>query len=143
MFDLKAAASYGIPLRAMPNIAYIPYIPHENGIIGGWVRPEDTEAYGQYIDTFEFYTFKALEKEAALYKVYAENKTWQGNLNLIIENLNFNIDNRLIYDENNFATRRMNCKQKCLNGHSCHYCIDQFYFVEHVLKKYRDLKSEN
>ena len=143
MFDLKNISSYGIPLRAIPNLAYEPYIKHKNGIIGGWIRPEDVNVYEQYINVFEFYAPKALDKEAALYRVYAENKTWSGNLNLLIDYLNFDVDNRLFYDAENFAIRRMNCKQKCISGHSCHYCIDQFQFVNTTLKKYMDYKNEN
>ena len=143
MFNLKEVAKYGIPLRAIPNLAYEPYISHKNGVIGGWVRPEDTDAYGQYIDTFEFYAPKALDKESALYRIYAENKNWPGNLNLLIENLDYDFDNRLLYDEENFATRRMGCQQKCLQGKSCHYCIDHFKFVETTLKKYLEYKNEN
>ena len=33
MFDLKSAASFNIPLRAVPNLAYEPYIKHKNGIL--------------------------------------------------------------------------------------------------------------
>ena len=51
-----------------------------------------------------------VEKESTLYHVYAEQKTWPGNLNLIIDELNCDFDNRLIYDEDNFAIRRMNCQ---------------------------------
>jgi multidrug efflux pump subunit AcrB len=61
------------------------------------------------IDTFEFYAPKALDKEVAIYKVYAENKAWPGNLNLLIDNLNFDFDNRLLYDVENFAERRISC----------------------------------
>lgn len=124
IFDLKNVANYNIPIRAIPNIAYEPYLLHQDGICGGWIRPEDVDKYDQYIETFEFYAPKALEKESALYRVYAENKTWPGNLNLLIDYLNFDCNNQLIYDEENFAERRMNCKQKCLAGRSCHYCID-------------------
>ena len=143
LFNLKAVANYNIPLRAIPNLAYEPYIMHKNGIIGGWIRPEDIEAYGQYIDTFEFYAPKALDKEVAMYKVYAENGTWPGNLNLLIDNLNFDFDNRLIYDAEGFAKRRMSCEQKCLKGRSCHYCIDQFQFPSTTLLAYRDYKNGN
>ena len=45
LFNLKAVASYKIPLRAVPNLAYEPYIKHKNGIIGGWIRPEDQNIY--------------------------------------------------------------------------------------------------
>lgn len=143
LFNLKALSRYDIPLRAIPNLAYEPYLKHKNGIIGGWIRPEDTDKYGEYISVFEFYAPKALDKESALYHVYAENKYWPGNLNLLIENLDFDFDNRILYDEEGFATRRMNCQQKCLQGKSCHYCEDQFYFVDRILKKYRDNKNTN
>lgn len=143
LFDLKTAANYQIPLRAIPNLAYEPYIVRKNGIIGGWIRPEDSNTYGQYIDTFEFYAPKSLNKEASIYKVYAENGTWPGNLNLLIDNLNFDFDNRLLYDAENFAERRMSCQQKCLKGRSCHYCIDQLQFPDTTLRTYREHKNGN
>ena len=96
MFDLKALSAYGIPLRAIPNLAYEPYIRHKDGIIGGWIRPEDQDKYAHYIDTLEFYAPKELEKEAAVFKVYAENGTWPGNLNLLIDHLDYDFDKELI-----------------------------------------------
>ena len=143
IFDLKTVASYNIPIRAIPNLAYEPYIEHKNGICGGWIRPEDTDKYGKYIEVFEFYAPKALEKESALYRVYAENKTWPGNLNLLIDYLNADCNNQMIYDEEGFAERRMSCKQKCLTGRNCRYCIDQFLFPETTLKKYLEYKNNN
>jgi hypothetical protein len=146
IFDLKNVASYGIPLRAIPNLAYEPYIKHNNGIRGGWIRPEDTEKYGSFIDVFEFYAPKELNKEAAMYHVYAENKAWPGNLNLLIDYLEFDFDNRLLYDADNFANRRMNCKQKCMNGKPCHYCETQLLFPQTTLmqyKEYRDNKTNS
>ena len=142
LFNLKAVANYNIPLRAIPNLAYEPYIIHKNGIVGGWIRPEDIEAYGQYISVFEFYAPRALDKEAAMYRVYAENGSWPGNLNLLIDNLNFDFDNRLLYDADGFAKRRMSCEQKCLKGRNCHYCIDQLQFPNTTLLAYRDYKTE-
>jgi hypothetical protein len=143
MFSLKEVAKCNIPLRAIPNLAYEPYIKHKNGILGGWIRPEDTEAYGQYISVFEFYAPKELSKEGALYRVYAENGNWPVNLNLLIDNLDFDFDNRLLYDVENFANRRMSCGQKCLRGRTCHYCIDQMNFQFTLLKKYIDNKNGN
>jgi hypothetical protein len=143
LFDLKTVSNYKIPIRAVANLAYEPYIKHKNGLIGGWIRPEDVDIYGEYISVLEFYAPKALEKEASLYNVYAIKKTWPGNLNLLIDNLEIDFDNRLLYDEENFARRRMACKQKCLSGKSCRYCIDQFLFPSTVLKKYQDYKNNN
>ena len=136
IFNLKNVAKYGIPIRAIPNIAYEPYLDHQgDSIYGQWIRPEDIDKYGQYIDVFEFYAPKLPEKEAVLYRVYAEQKNWPGNLNLLIDFLGFDYENKLIYDEENFAIRRMNCNQKCLSGKTCHYCQDQFRTKE-IVKKY-------
>lgn len=143
IFDLKNVASYGIPIRAIPNLAYEPYLERENGICGSWIRPEDGEAYGKYIAVFEFYAPDSLDKEAALYRVYAQNKSWPGNLNLLIDYLNVDYDNRLFYDEKNFAERRMRCKQRCMRDDSCHYCLNQFKFIDTTLKKYIEYKKDN
>lgn len=141
IFNLKNVASYKIPLRFIPNLAYEPYLRRKDGIVGGWVRPEDMDKYGQYLAVAEFYAPGSLDKESALFHVYAENKTWPGNLNLLIEGLGVDFDNRILYDADNFAIRRMGCKQKCLDGKTCHYCEDQIQFVPKVLKKYSDYKN--
>ena len=142
IFNLKNVKKFGIPLRAIPHMAYEPYLSHKNGIIGGWIRPEDVDKYGEYIDVMEFYAPKAANKESQLFKVYAEQKTWPGNLNLLIDDLNKDFDNRILFDKENFAERRMNCKQKCLEGKPCHYCEDQLEF-EKTLKLYREYKKDN
>ena len=140
IFDLKRVSRFEIPLRAIPNLAYEPYLDHSTGIEGGWIRPEDIDKYDKYIDVCEFYAPKMVEKESTLYHVYAEQKTWPGNLNLIIDELNCDFDNRLIYDEDNFAIRRMNCQQKCKSFGSCHYCVEQFQFPNN-LKLYKQYKD--
>ena len=38
-------------------------------------------------------------------------------------------------DEENFAERRMTCKQRCMSNKSCHYCVDQIKFIDTI---YRD-----
>lgn len=145
IFDLKNVAAYGIPLRAIPNIAYEPYLPHTDGICGQWIRPEDVDKYGEYINVLEFYTSgnNKVQKEASLFEIYAEDKNWPGNLNLIIDNLNYNVDNRLFYYEENLAERRMNCQQKCKTRIDfCRYCENQFKF-EKILRKYSSKKENN
>lgn len=142
IFDLKNVAKCGVPLRVVPNLAYEPYMSLPNGIQGGWIRPEDIDKYGEYIAAMEFYAPGMLEKEAALYRVYVENKKWPGNLNLLIDNLNYDFDNNLLYDEENFAIRRMGCKNKCMVNNSCHYCSLQFEFAPKILS-YRDKKRNS
>ena len=127
-----------IPLRMAPNIAYDAYIPRADGIKGQWVRPEDAEAYGQYISTFEFLDAD-LKKEQALFRVYHDQKEWPGNLNLLISNLGFDIDNRVIQEETIKA--RMNCGQRCMSGGRCHICEADFRLAEAARKYYNDLHA--
>lgn len=142
IFDLDHVKRYNIPLRAIPNLAYEPYLPHEDGICGGWIRPEDVDIYGEYISVLEFYAPKALDKEATFYHIYAENKKWPGNLNFLIDGLKIDANNQMIYDEENFAKRRMNCRQRCMQTGTCHYCIDQIKFMD-TINKYRKQKNKN
>ena len=102
----KIKMKYNIPIRLCANLAYDAYIPRENGICGFWIRPEDIETYEKWVDTIEFIT-DDLGKEATLLHIYKENKSWPGNLNLLITNLNYNIDNRGIPEE--FGEIRANC----------------------------------
>ena len=141
MADLPNLRSLRVPLRAIPNLAYEPYIKRKNGIIGGWIRPEDVDKYGEFIAVFEFYAPKNLRKEQALYRVYADQKTWPGNLSQLIDYLDFDFDNRLLWDEKHFAQRRMTCGQKCLKGSNCKYCYSQLNIVETHLKPYLEYKK--
>lgn len=139
-YDLKALADYGccdvkidaplthmldklsvydITYRMSPNVAYYAYIPRENGIIGSWVRPEDVELYEDYIDVFEFEDCD-VKKEQALFRVYAEQQEWPGQLNNLITNFNYQGINRKI--SKNLILSRMFCGQKCTQGINCNIC---------------------
>ena len=82
------------------------------------MRPEDVPIYEEFIDTLEF-DVNDLKKERTLLKIYKE-QYWPGNLNLIIDYLNYNVDNRLI--ESDFAKKRISCGQKCMRTGNCHSC---------------------
>ena len=132
-FDLQRVKRYGIPVRMVPNLAYEPYLLHNNGLVGGWVRPEDAEAYGQYVDVFEFYAPRGLDHEAALFRVYAEKHSWNNNLNQLIEYLHVDITSpALAYD---FAEMRMNCQQRCVTHQTCRYCHEQVRFIQAVKQR--------
>lgn len=117
-FQLDKVAAIGVPIRAVPNLAYTDSLPHENGICGQWIRPEDTEAYETYVSVFEFEDAD-IKKEQALYRVYSADG-WYADLKDLITNLNYSASSHLIPPE--FAKRRMTCGHRCQAGGSCHYC---------------------
>lgn len=136
----KVKIRYNIPIRLCVNLAYNAYIPRKNGITGSWIRPEDIEVYEQWVDSIVFST-DDLGKESTLLDIYKFNKVWPGNLNLLITNLNYNIDNRAIPEE--FGKIRANCGQRCKEKQNCHFCDIAFDFATDIRKKhYRDKKKE-
>lgn len=119
-FKLDRVKEFGIPIRAVPNIAYLAYIPHKDGICGTWIRPEDLEDYEDYIDVIEFEDCDN-HKEQALYRIYMEQKAWPGELNDIISNLNYKGTNRMI-PPHTFGAKRISCGQRCQETGICHLC---------------------
>ena len=124
--DIKNRAPE-VEIRMVANDCYNNYIPRDNGIVGTYVRPEDVEYYSKYISHMEFRT-NDLEKERTLVKIYKRGY-WPGNLNLLLNKLNYDIDNRG-FDEQ-FAERRINCHQKCQEGR-CHYCDIIFSLITNI-----------
>lgn len=132
-----------IPLRMIVNMAHPEYLPDNgtHGMCGQWVRPEDADAYAQYVRCFEFDNVD-LKQEEVLLHVYKENREWPGNLNLLIQRLNFNVDNRAIPED--LCPARMNCGQKCWSGSGCQLCVRALYFAENIRKeKLRRRQEEN
>lgn len=134
----KVKSKYNIPIRLCANLAYDAYIPRENGIYGSWIRPEDIEEYSKWVETIEFVT-DDLGKEATLLQVYKENKVWPGNLNLLITNLNYNIDNRAIPEE--IGEIRANCGQRCKQGERCNFCGTAFNFATSIRRLHYSSKK--
>ena len=134
----KIKKKTNIPLRMCPNLAYDAYIPRDNGMYGSWVRPEDVDVYGKWIDVMEF-SIDDLGKEATLLHVYKENAAWPGNLNLLLTNLNVNVDNRALPED--LGKKRATCGQRCVFNGSCHYCEAAFARAAVLKDKhYRDNK---
>lgn len=118
-FEMDEVTKYGIPIRAVPNIAHLNELPNKNGIFGTWIRPEDIELYENYIDIIEFEDCD-MKKESALYRIYAEQKVWGGPLNMLISNIETQADNYLISQD---ATKvRLNCGQRCQKNSRCRIC---------------------
>ena len=142
LFDPQyEAKTKRIPTRMIVNVAHPAFLPinGSHGICGQWVRPEDVDLYSTYIQCFEFDEVD-LKQEATLLHIYKDNKEWPGNLNLLIQKLRFNVDNRAIPEE--FGERRLTCKQRCWEAGSCTACVRSFYFAEQLRKEKIRRKKE-
>jgi hypothetical protein len=128
-FDLKEVSKRKVPIRLVANLCYEGHIPHKNGICGQYIRPEDVPFYEKFAAVLEFRT-DSIKKEATLFDVYANQKTWKGNLNILLTNLNCNVDNRAIPVE--FAEARSQCRQDCLRNSNCHFCYTAMKFSRAV-----------
>lgn len=138
-FDLKEVSKRGKKIRLIANLCYDGFIPHANGINGTYVRPEDIPKYEEYVSTLEFKT-DSLKKEATLFDIYASQE-WKGNLNLLLTNFNFDVDNRGIPDE--FADARMQCRQDCQRAGKCRFCYSAMNFCRVIDKNKRQWVLEN
>ena len=139
-FNLKRIrdnGAYTIKLRAIPTVAYNHHYPYTSGICGQWIRPEDVEAYEDYIDVMEF-EFCDVPREETLFKVYAEQKEWNTRLDILIEDLGSAALNRMIPET--LVETRLECGQRCMNGGSCHLCSSILRTTEEdFIKKIRDV----
>ncbi len=121
MHQLHQAKRIGIPLRAIPNIAHLDAIFRPTGAYGNWIRPENIDDYGIYIDAIEFGT-QTLVREQGLFKIYKKDKEWIGELANIVQDLNFTTMNASIPDMQ--CLTRMNCGMRCKAGAKCDICYN-------------------
>ena len=127
--------------RMVPNVAYEGYIPRDSGIEGDWVRPEDVEFYESGIYVFDFEDIN-LDKERTLFDIY-ERRSWKGNLNFLITNLNENVTNTTVPNE--FGLYRSTCGQRCMQNGTCHYCETALKWEKTLLeyKHNNETKEQN
>lgn len=139
-FELdKIKKKTNIPIRLCPNVAAPDYIPRENGICGQWIRPEDVAAYEKYVDVLDFIS-RDLTHEESLLHIYKENQSWPGNLNLLLTNFNFHVDNRGIPDE--IGETRATCGQRCMTTSGCRFCETAVKFSEALRIKHEKMRKE-
>lgn len=118
-FQMDKVKEVGVPLRATANVSIRELLPYPDGVPGPWIRPEDMDMYEPYIDTIEFGRVN-LDQERALFRIYAEQKKWSGDLGLIIQDINYMGTNRMIPSD--LTKKRLNCGQRCQIDAKCHYC---------------------
>ena len=122
-----------VPIRAIPNVAYMGDLPYDNGLHGTYIRPEDVGVYEPYIDIFEFEDCDN-QKEQALYRIYHDEHEWPGDLSDIITNFKYQGLNRIVHHE--FAEKRLNCRQRCEeNVNACHWCQTLMDLADYELMK--------
>lgn len=110
-----------IKLRTIVNLAQFSDPLNTNPPIKSFfIRPEDINIYGKYIDTFEFYHENNAVKLEALYEIYIKQASWFGDLEFLISNLRGSFDNKTIMQD--FGNFRINCKRKCYQGGKCRLC---------------------
>lgn len=122
-FEMSKVKKFGIPVRVIADSANNLEGLHSNGLFGSWIRPEDVSIYEEYVDVIEFSTNK-IDKEQALYRIYAEDKKWPGELQMLITDLNYPGVNRMIGSLVGLA--RLNCGQRCQSGGYCSVCQRAF-----------------
>lgn len=122
--NLDFVNTFPVEVRVCPYKAYAPW--NYKPIIGGWFRPEDLEKI-EAIDVCEIINVDN-RKGQALYRIYAENHEWPGELYMLIDDIqDKTIYNRMIPPE--FQERRSNCRMRCQSGGHCHYCETLTYLA--------------
>ena len=140
-FDMDEVKRFEIPVRALPNLAYDPDLPHIDGAHGTWIRPEDMKYYEDYVGVCEFRVGgkDRKEREQTLFNIY-KREFWPEDLSILITNLHRKCDNKYVAQER-LMPIRLNCKQRCeMNGH-CHICERSLDFGITVHQYHENLKQ--
>ena len=139
LMSLDKVKKFNIPVRAVPNVAYQQYLPFGDGVCGGWIRPEDTKLYEEYIDVYEFEDCD-INKEQALYRIYAEKQAWPGQMGMLFTNFNYGtVLNRMVPSD--LAEKRIKCGQRCQTNNGCHLCYRALDLANPEI--FKSLKYEN
>lgn len=120
-FDLERVNKFipeGIQIRSYVNVCQANW-DNSEGFKTFFIRPEDLNYYGNFIDVFEFY--ESVDTQNTLYEVYFHTQEWNGNLREIIKGLKLDINNYYILGPE-FARRRAQCRRKCIKGERCELC---------------------
>lgn len=104
-----------------------------------FIRPEDVDLYSSYVDVIEFY-YSRIDQQNILYKIYAKDKKWAGNLSEIIMGFKEDVDSRCFLPE--FAEKRLSCCKKCQRGNSCTICDRTFSLAKTMFKSDLTFKEE-
>lgn len=117
----KIAVEQNVKIRTFPNVAQSSWYTTPD-LIKFFIRPEDIVDYEPYVDIFELKEDDPSRPEigTVLYRAYAIDHQWYGQLNEIIANFSDPLNG--IYTHPLWSERRIKCGKKCLKGGSCNMC---------------------
>ena len=120
ILNLKSRFEH-INFRLMPNLCsndgFIEKPLDDKNLTSFWVRPEDLHLYEDIFDTVEL--FSVAETSATLEEIYYIDKTWIGDLGVLISRLEQPLMGETVANE--FGNARLNCGRKCMYD-KCHSC---------------------
>ena len=124
VFEMSKVKSVLGKLESKPQIRVTPnkvmnLNPFTPSLVGFYIRPEDVDLYEEFIDVIEF---EGLEHQDVFFSIYAEQKTFIGDLCQCIYNFKDRVDNKGLI--NLFGERRRDCGRQCLSGGRCRRCYD-------------------
>ena len=141
-FEQSKLKKFTIPLRYRANIAYNGYFtPFRKNANAAFIRPEDQDLYDNGINTVIEFGSSDVAQEETLYRIYKYDKTWSGDLNILITNLNISPApmNRMLPEK--FGIQRLDCGGYCAEGRysPCHLCFNQMALANPAkIKNYLD-----
>ena len=107
-FNIPYIKSKNIKIRLIPNYTFRDYLM-DDGVKGGWIRPEDLVLYEDIAESCEFKA-KSIQREKAIYNIYKLG-SWPDDLQFIIDGLEAEFYNQHL--EQGFTKARMECKLIC------------------------------
>lgn len=114
----QIASAKGISIRVYADICQSSW-EGADPLKSFFIRPEDVPAYEPYVDVIEFYT-KDFSRAEVLYRAYAQDKKWFGDLKYLITGLDVEVDSRRILPI--FGEIRTKCEKRCMKGGDCSIC---------------------
>ena len=111
------ARAKGISIRVFANVCQSSWSDSDS-LKSFFIRPEDVDIYDPYVDVIEF--FEGDIPMNTLFKIYAIDKKWFGDLSMIITGLEESLDSRRVLPH--FALTRVKCGKRCLKGNPCKLC---------------------
>lgn len=146
----KLIHAANINIRVHPNVAQLSGLNsliEQESLKQFFIRPEDIELYGEYVDIVEF--FGSIDKQDVLMDIYKDGY-WMGDLNELIIGFDESINCMNLMPD--FGFYRLACGHRCDLG-KCSYCDiskslakelkDKNIYIKKEKKKYEYRTDEN